>query len=68
MAVKVTAEMMVKELSLIRQPEGGFFLETHRSGAIPMSSQGLTDFNVPDVDLVLTGRTDIAGPIMHDVR
>lgn len=56
--VNVTAEMLVKELGLIPHPEGGFFLETHRSGSTPMSTQGQTDFNVPDDDLVATSRTE----------
>lgn len=66
MAEAVTAETMVKELGLIPHPEGGFFLETHRSGSTPMSSQGQTDLNVPrnvpgevpGDDLVVTNRTD----------
>ena len=58
MAESVTAETMVKELGLIPHPEGGFFLETHRSGSTPMSSQGQTDFNVAYDDLVVTNRTD----------
>ena len=66
MAEKVTADVMVKELGLIPHPEGGFFVETHRSGATPMNSRGQTDFNVPDDDLVLTSRTDSRPD--HDVR
>ena len=58
MAESVTAETMMKELGLIPHPEGGFFLETHRSGSTPMSSRGQTDFNVADDDLVVTNRTD----------
>ena len=54
----VNAETMIKELGLIPHPEGGFFLETHRSGSTPMSSRGETDFDVPINDLVLTKRTD----------
>jgi len=33
----------VKSLDLIPHPEGGFFRETHRSGATPMASRGKTD-------------------------
>ena len=58
MAESVTAETMVKKLELIPHPEGGFFLETYRSGSIPMSSRGETDLNVPEDDLVMTNRTD----------
>ena len=54
----VTAEAMVKKLGLVPHPEGGFFLETYRSGATPMSSRGQTDFDVPANDLVATNRTD----------
>ena len=54
----VTAETVMKMLGLIPHPEGGFFLETFRSGSVPMSTQGQTDLNVPDDDLVLTNRTD----------
>ena len=57
MAETVTAETIVKELGLVSHPEGGFFMETHRSGSTPMSSRGQTDFNVPDNDLVVTNRT-----------
>mmetsp|Transcript_30662 Transcript_30662/g.45384 ORF Transcript_30662/g.45384 Transcript_30662/m.45384 type:complete len:263 (+) Transcript_30662:40-828(+) len=39
---------LIPELGLIPHPEGGFFVETHRSGSIPMSSKGQTDLNVPD--------------------
>ena len=58
MSETVTAETMVKELGLVPHPEGGFFLETYRSGSTPMSSQGQTDLNVPADDLVATNRTD----------
>ena len=33
----------VKALDLIPHPEGGYFRETHRSGATPMASRGKTD-------------------------
>lgn len=56
--LNVTAETLVKKLGLIPHPEGGFFLETHRSGSIPMTTKGQTDLNVPSDDLVLTSRTD----------
>lgn len=35
----------VKALDLIPHPEGGYFRETHRSGATPMASRGKTDSN-----------------------
>lgn len=37
---------------MIPHPEGGFFLETFRSGSKPMSSRGQTDLTVPSNDLV----------------
>lgn len=54
-----TAAELVELLGLIPHPEGGFFLETHRSGSEPMSSRGQTDFSVPSHCLVeTTGRDD----------
>ena len=38
-----TKTHLVKTLELIPHPEGGFFRETHRSGATPMASRGKTD-------------------------
>ena len=53
-----TVEMLVNKLGLIRHPEGGFFLETYRSGSVrPMTARGQTELNVPDKDLVMTNRT-----------
>jgi predicted cupin superfamily sugar epimerase len=43
-----------KQLGLIPHPEGGFFLETFRSGAVPMASRGQTDFQVPAHNLIET--------------
>jgi len=39
---------LIPKLGLIPHPEGGFFVETHRSGSIPMSSKGQTNLAVPD--------------------
>ena len=39
-----TADRLVAKLGLIPHPEGGYFLETWRSGSVPMSSRGQTDF------------------------
>lgn len=58
MAETVTIDAMIKKIGLIPHPEGGFFLETHRSGSTPMITRGDTDLNVPNHDLVLTGRSD----------
>ncbi|XP_065915555.1 uncharacterized protein [Dysidea avara] len=56
--VKLTAEMLINKLGLIAHPEGGLFLETHRSGSDqPMSTRGETDLNVPDKGLGMTDRT-----------
>jgi predicted cupin superfamily sugar epimerase len=49
-----TIEDVVEFLELIPHPEGGFFREIYRSGAIPMTSRGQTDFTVPDHHLVRT--------------
>eukprot|EP00525_Craspedostauros_australis_P001931 CAMPEP_0198120360 /NCGR_PEP_ID=MMETSP1442-20131203/28782_1 /TAXON_ID= /ORGANISM="Craspedostauros australis, Strain CCMP3328" /LENGTH=219 /DNA_ID=CAMNT_0043779003 /DNA_START=53 /DNA_END=712 /DNA_ORIENTATION=- len=48
----------VDALGLIPHPEGGFFLETFRSGSVPMTSRGHTNFDVevPSKDLVETDR------------
>jgi predicted cupin superfamily sugar epimerase len=45
---------LVHALGLIPHPEGGFFLETHRSGSEPMSSKGQSDLQVADRCLVTT--------------
>lgn len=47
-----TAEKLKEAVGLIPHPDGGFFLETFRSGAVPMASRGQTDFAVPSHDLV----------------
>lgn len=36
---------LVDALGLIPHPEGGYFLEMHRSGSVPMSSRGQTNLN-----------------------
>lgn len=54
---------LVERLGLIPHPEGGFFLETFRSGSIPMSSQGQTNYNVSErKDLVTTTGRERARP------
>jgi uncharacterized protein len=45
-----TAEELVKLLNLIPHPEGGFFVETYRSGSVPMESKGQTQYDVPPDD------------------
>jgi predicted cupin superfamily sugar epimerase len=45
---------LIHGLGLVPHPEGGYFLETHRSGSTPMSSRGLTDKNVDKKALVQT--------------
>lgn len=42
---KVNFKDIVKALGVIPHPEGGYFIETYRSGSIPMSSNGLTDLS-----------------------
>jgi predicted cupin superfamily sugar epimerase len=49
------AAELVQLLGLLPHPEGGFFLETFRSGSTPMSSKGQTDLDVAaQKDLVTT--------------
>ena len=43
----LNSEDLVSSLDLIPHPEGGYFLETYRSGSVPMTSRGQTDFHVP---------------------
>ena len=38
-----TKDDFIDMLGLIPHPEGGFFVETYRSGSAPMTSKGLTD-------------------------
>jgi uncharacterized protein len=48
---------LVETLGLIPHPEGGYFLETFRSGSVPMSSRGQTNFEVETPnDLIETDR------------
>lgn len=46
------AASVVSGLGLIPHPEGGFFLETHRSGCEPMTTMGQTGYDCPPVSLV----------------
>jgi uncharacterized protein len=41
--VSLSSRDIINSLGLIPHPEGGFFRETYRSGAIPMKSKGGTD-------------------------
>jgi predicted cupin superfamily sugar epimerase len=61
------ASDLQKQLGLIPHPDGGFFLETFRSGAVPMASRGQTDFDVPAHDLVETPERKDLRPD-HDTR
>ena len=48
---------LIPKLNLIPHPEGGFFVETYRSGSIPMSTQGQTCIegcHNPDHNLIPT--------------
>jgi predicted cupin superfamily sugar epimerase len=45
---------IVEQLGLIPHPEGGFFLETHRSGSVPMTSRGGTDLQSPSAEQLVT--------------
>jgi predicted cupin superfamily sugar epimerase len=44
---------IIQLLGAIPHPEGGFFLETHRSGCIPMSTRGQTGYDT-DTKLIVT--------------
>ena len=46
-------EVFISQLGMIPHPEGGFFVETYRSGSVPMTSRGLTD---KDGELMTTNR------------
>ena len=46
-------EDFISRLGMIPHPEGGFFVETYRSGSAPMTSKGLTD---PAGDVMATDR------------
>ena len=48
-----TKDDFIDMLGLIPHPEGGFFVETYRSGSAPMTSKGLTD---PAGDVMTTDR------------
>jgi Cupin superfamily (DUF985) len=49
-----TAAELVELLGLIPHPEGGYFLETFRSGSVPMTSRGQTDLAVSNADCLVT--------------
>ena len=44
------ADRVVSELGLMPHPEGGYFLETFRSGSLPMTNRGQTDLKCGAVD------------------
>lgn len=43
---------LINVLGLILHPEGGFFIETYRSGSVPMTTHGQTDFKASPPNLV----------------
>lgn len=45
MTLPVRASELIGAMGLVRHPEGGYFLETYRSGTAPMLSRGLTALN-----------------------
>mmetsp|Transcript_17472 Transcript_17472/g.33419 ORF Transcript_17472/g.33419 Transcript_17472/m.33419 type:complete len:627 (+) Transcript_17472:131-2011(+) len=57
-------EVLVEALGLIPHPEGGFFRETYRSGALPMASMGATD---PSGATLATDRDDSRRNIMTSI-
>ena len=56
---KLTAAGMVKALGLVPHPEGGFFLETWRTGAAPMTTMGQTALDAPCGLVVTDDRPDM---------
>lgn len=52
--VSESASVLTKSLGLVPHPEGGFFLETHRSGTAPMTTKGQTGLNADAVSLATT--------------
>jgi len=52
MVDRMTASELVAELGLIPHPEGGFFLETWRSGCEPMTTMGQTGLSSDKDELV----------------
>ena len=57
-----TAGELVELLGLIPHPEGGFFLETFRSGSEPMTTRGQTDLAVAEHCLVTVSGRDHCRP------
>jgi predicted cupin superfamily sugar epimerase len=53
---------LIGQLGLIPHPEGGFFLESFRSGSQPMSSRGQTDLDVEAHCLVETTARELCRP------
>ena len=49
---------LIPVLNLIPHPEGGFFVETYRSGTQPMSTQGQTGFDTTNNNKNLIVTTD----------
>jgi hypothetical protein len=56
--VKIPSKVstLVASLGLVPHPEGGFFLETWRTGTEPMTTRGQTEVNVSKESLVETDR------------
>ncbi len=49
MPLPPTIKDLIPALNLIPHPEGGFFVETYRSGTKPMSTQGQTGYDDPNL-------------------
>ena len=62
-----TAADVVTALGLIPHPEGGFFLETYRAGAPPMTSRGHTDPTGATLTTTRTGKSDPSRNIMTSI-
>mmetsp|Transcript_4505 Transcript_4505/g.8650 ORF Transcript_4505/g.8650 Transcript_4505/m.8650 type:complete len:250 (-) Transcript_4505:189-938(-) len=57
-SLPTTAAGIVSSLGLVPHPEGGFFLETWRTGTLPMVTRGQTALDVSKRSLVDTDRAD----------
>lgn len=56
MSLPTAVKELIGCLGLIPHPEGGFFVETFRSGCEPMSTRGQSGYECKPKDLVETGR------------
>ena len=63
-ATRTDPASIVAALGVVPHPEGGYFVETYRSGSTPMASKGLT---AQDGELLQTDREDSARNYMTSI-